>query len=47
MKYLQGKFSLPAGPLVIEQKRWDFSILTKDEFITKYSQKEYDDLKKG
>jgi len=37
MQYLQPKFSAPAGPKNTSELRWDYSILTKKEFLKKWS----------
>lgn len=36
MLYQQPTFTLPSAPNHVSEKKWDFSILNKEEFIEKY-----------
>jgi hypothetical protein len=38
MRYMNPRFTLPAGPARTSQTRWDFSLLTEKEFIAKYGE---------
>ena len=37
-QYLRPTFTLPAGAAGTSQTNWDYSLLTKQEFITKYGE---------
>lgn len=36
MKYQQGSFTLPAGPPSTSQRKWDYSVMSKEKFVAKY-----------
>jgi hypothetical protein len=44
MKYLQKTFTLPSGGNRLSQRKWDHSLLTREEFIAKYGEAEWSKL---
>ena len=43
MQYMRPKFTLPASEKT-SQERWDFAMLSREEFEEKYGQKRYQEL---
>lgn len=38
MQYTQRTFTLPAAPVRVGQRKWDYSLLTRQEFLAKYGE---------
>lgn len=47
MLYKQPTFTLPACNQGVNDLNWDLAFLSKEEFIAKYGQEQYDSLTKG
>lgn len=38
MLYQRGTFTLPSGPAGTSQRKWDYSVMSKEKFVAKYGE---------